>query len=1052
MPAANVLTIPPGVPFLPCFVAALLDGRVVQGFSKALGPLALAQATIYVPTRRAGGALAAEFLRTSPQTRLLLPRILPLGALEENEPALSFEAEASDGWAGEALPEAVDEITRRLELADLILAWAQAIRHAIVSVDPQGRRYYDERESFLVATTPADAWHLSVDLADLIDELIIEGVAWKRLDPLVLPEFDSYWRITLEFLGVAMRQWPQILADRRRVDRARRQEALIDTHIVRVRQGATRGPVIAIGSTGSHRATARLLASIAAAPQGAVVLPGLDQSLDPAAWAMIAGGAAQEESHASFTHPQAALRRLLGVLKITREDVVSLAEPSPSLWRRNRFVSEALRPAESTGEWLAFKKNTDASALADALAGVSLIEAQDEREEALALAIAMREALATAGLTAALITPDRNLARRVRAELHRWAIEAEDSAGERLAKSGIGVLAHLAILCVARNMASPDVSALLAHPLARLGLARENVERRAVNLEIAILRSPLTAQGLTQYFSGSLEKLIAAAKKEAESVYAHFAKARISEEDWLDIGDLLVRLKSGFTPLFEQGDAAPLSSWVAAHRQVIHSIASPAEEDAHEAWGALDALFDKLEGHTQSRMVFHAQSYGLFFASVAGEIVLNGARSSHPRCQILGLLEARLLDADVVLLGGLDETVWPPAARSDVFLNRPMREALGLMPPERKIGQTAHDFTQLMGKAKVILSRARKRDGAPTVASRFLQRMAALAGPAWEACQTRGMAYLQFARQIDGHGTKPRPLDRPQPQPKVELRPTTLSVTQIETLRRDPYALYAEKILGLKVLEPLGGEAGFAAFGNSVHASLESFVRSYPNGALPEAARERLCDLLRHNFSAQLADPDFFALHWPRLEKIVDFYLAFEAERRTGIDEISVESKGTIAIPLMDGSMFWLTARADRLELNKDKSLTIVDYKTGTPPGLDEIYVGFAPQLTLQAAIALHGGFDVAGEFESVSGLYVKLGGSSGGFARPVDFSKKDMDFQHRSESHYQDLIDLLNQFRDPQTPYPPRPFPKFAKRTSAYDHLARVKEWSRGGNEENGT
>jgi ATP-dependent helicase/nuclease subunit B len=125
-------------------------------------------------------------------------------------------------------------------------------------------------------------------------------------------------------------------------------------------------------------------------------------------------------------------------------------------------------------------------------------------------------------------------------------------------------------------------------------------------------------------------------------------------------------------------------------------------------------------------MTFDVESYGLFFAAVAREIILREATRAHPRLQILGLLEARLIDVDVILLGGLDETVWPPQARTDAFLNRPMRAALGLSPPERKLGQTAHDFAQAMGKGKVILSRARKRDGAPVVASRLLQRMAAL--------------------------------------------------------------------------------------------------------------------------------------------------------------------------------------------------------------------------------------------------------------------------------------------------------------------------------------
>ncbi|MGA7385058.1 MAG: double-strand break repair protein AddB, partial [Methylocella sp.] len=198
----RVFTIAPGAPFLKTFVAALLDGRVIEGFSSRAGPLEMAEATIYVPTRRAARALADEFSRSVNRSSVLLPRILPLGALEETETGLLFDETGLAGTYEPGLPEAMGEIARRMRLAGLILTWARALSHAIVSVDSQGKYEFDTHESFLVAATPADAWHLSGELANLIDELIIEDVAWKALDPLVLPEFDRYWRITLDFLNI----------------------------------------------------------------------------------------------------------------------------------------------------------------------------------------------------------------------------------------------------------------------------------------------------------------------------------------------------------------------------------------------------------------------------------------------------------------------------------------------------------------------------------------------------------------------------------------------------------------------------------------------------------------------------------------------------------------------------------------------------------------------------------------------------------------------------------------------------------------------------------
>ena len=1049
MRQANVFTIAPGAPFLKTFAISLLEGRVVEGFSKKLGPLAMAEATIYVPTRRAARALADELARAIGRPSMLLPRILPLGALEETETSLLFEEPGLGSAYEPGLPEAAGEIERRMLLAGLILDWARALRHAIVSVSAQGKLEFDTRESFLVGVTPADAWHLSGELANLIDELIIEEVAWERLDPLVLPEFDSYWRITLDFLNIAIKEWPRILAERGRVDKARRQVALIEAQSRRLQNGVLPGPVIAIGSTGSNRATARLLAAIARAPRGAVVLPGLDQDLDAAAWALIPDGSGQD-AEASYTHPQAALRRLLRILNMRRDDVVSLGESAPNLVIRGKFVSEALRPAESTGEWIDFLKSIDSNEIEAALLDVSLIEARDEREEALAIAIAMREVLETPCQTAALVTPNRSLARRVGAELLRWGVEAADSAGEPLGASPVGVLARLAIACAASKMAAAELTALFAHPWTRLGLPRSEILRLAALLETGLLRSSCAVSPLAGRIFDEPAALIAQARADANGHFAHPARQGISEKEWDDLHDLLVRLASPFAALLNLQGEHSLDRWVAAHRGAIDAIIGSGDAGVEsEDSEALDGLFDKLAETVSARMTFDVESYAHFFSVVAGEVILREEKHAYPRLQILGLLEARLIDADVFILGGLDETVWPPQAHSDAFLNRPMRAALGLTPPERKLGQTAHDFVQAMGRRKVILSHARKRDGAPTVASRFLQRMTALSGEKWEACRERGAFYRRLADKIDRPDFAAPISERPWPRPKVELRPKQLSVTQIEMLRRDPYAIYAERILQLKELDPLGGAIGGGEIGSAVHAALERFVNAYPSGPLPPGARATLRAFLREGLTLQLLDADFAVLMWPRLEKTIDFYLGFEAARRKTIKTIKTEVEGNLDIILADGSVFALTARADRIELNTDGSVTLVDYKTGTPPSNDEILFGFASQLTLEAAMCARNAFGLGGKTETIEALYLKLGGALGGKEKPVTFPKAN--FIDVAENHYHGLIALLDQFRDPATPYPPRPFPKFARRYNAYDHLARVKEWSRGGEAEGG-
>ncbi|HTZ68250.1 MAG TPA: PD-(D/E)XK nuclease family protein, partial [Roseiarcus sp.] len=416
------------------------------------------------------------------------------------------------------------------------------------------------------------------------------------------------------------------------------------------------------------------------------------------------------------------------------------------------------------------------------------------------------------------------------------------------------------------------------------------------------------------------------------------------------------------------------------------------------------------------------------------------ASGGHPRLMILGLLEARLLSFNCVLLAGLDETVWPPAVETDAFLNRPMRAALGLSAPERRIGQTAHDFVAALGAGEAILSRAKKRSGEPTVASRFLQRMAAAAGAeAMKAPEARGECYLALARALDRPaGLEPQ--RRPAPRPPVELRPKGLSVTRIETLRRDPYAIYAEYILRLKALE--GVERGIdpRETGMAWHAALQEFVEAYPSGALPANARERLLAIARACF-APLRDDPAFALHWPNIEKGLDFFLAFEREARGAVAQIWVERQGAIAVPLAGGEPFKLSARADRIDVLHSGGVRLIDYKSGAPPSAKEVKAGFSPQLTLEAAMLRQGGFEGLPSLDAEEAIYLKLGGAQGGEEKHA--GGKGENIGELAEQHFAGLQMLLGAFACEETPYLSRPFPKFAPRFSDYDHLARVKEWS---------
>jgi ATP-dependent helicase/nuclease subunit B len=1009
---------------------ALLAGELIPGFPSG-GPLDLARATIYVPTQRAGAALAREIVAASARTSLILPRIAPLGAFEPQTDFSGFEDSQTPRL--EAKP-AVGELTRRLTLARLTRAWGEALRGAIRRVDAHGRIAFDESEPPLVAASPAQAFALAGDLAALIDDMIIEGVAWERLDDLVADAFDPYWRITLDFLKIAVSAWPQWLAEHDLVDRATRAAQAVEREIEALGAGVSRGPTIIAGSTGTNRATARLIGAIARAPEGAVVLPDLDQRLDDDAWAMI--GADDESAGAVAGHPQAALRRLLAQIGVTREEVTQLGAPTPALSARARFLSEALRPAESTHFWRRKRDDLGEASISDALAEVTLIVADNENEEALALAVAMRSALETPGKTAALLTPDPAIGRRVAAELARWGIEIENSAGRALGDTAGGVFARLA-LAAARDFAPPSLAALLGHPLMRLGRAPDLLATEARALELSVLRAILPPRALDD-----IEAAFAAAHVAAKSRHAHPALRSLGIRDLRGAEALLRDLAAALAPLRALPPNAPLRDCLAAHRTALAALAAPGEAGAD--FDALDALFDEASEAAPDSFLLGLADYAALF-----DQLLAGQRAplepgGHPRLAILGLLEARLLSFDLTLLAGLDETVWPPAAETDAFLNRPMRAELGLSAPERRIGQTAHDFTAALGAREAVLSRAKKRGGSPTVGSRFLQRIGAVAGePAMARIEARGEHWLRLARALDRPDAS-MPIRRPEPRPKLDLRPKQLSVTRIEALRRDPYSIYAESILRLQPLAPIGAEAGPAEIGDVWHDALQKFTESLVVELSPEEARERLMAIARAAFAPLLADPAFHALRWPRIVEGLGAFLAFDTERRELARAIWVEKTGRLEIPLTDGSHFTLTARADRIEQLREGGAAVIDYKTGAPPGLAEVQVGFAPQLTLEAAMVERGGFAEIPPVPVIEAIYLKLGGVDGGFPRPLRF--KDAAFAEVVESHFSGLKQLLEQFAKESTPYLSRPHPKFAGRGADYDHLARVKEWSATG------
>lgn len=1029
----NIFNIPASVPFLPALIDALRAGRLVPGFPAGDDPLALAQATLYLPTRRACRLARDVFLERMHGDAAILPRIVALGDLDEDEIAFAQAATAELAEAALALPPALAGLERRLILAEIIAKWAASIA--------------PDQGSPLIANTPAAAIALADDLARLMDDMITRQVGWDNLDRLVPGDLDVYWQLSLDFLKFVHPRWHDILREHNAIEAAERRDQLIEAETRRL--AGSQAPVIAAGSTGSMPATARLLATIARLPHGAVVLPGLDTALDDAAWRAIAGddGGSGHDGLPAAGHAQFAMQALLSLMRIARTDVKQLAVPQPH--GRETLLSEALRPAATTELWQQRRGGADfARATQAALAGMSMIEAANPEEEALAIAVALREAVDRKDMRAALVTPDRALARRVVAALARWQVAVDDSGGDALADTGAGVFARLAAQCALGGLEPVPLLALLKHPLLRLGAAAGVHAAATATLERALLRGPRPSPG-----SPALAHALTVFRANRDGLHPSDPRRGLNDAALDAAAALIARLADALAPLERlQAGAFPLSQLAERHRQVIARLAAD-DAGAVAAFGHHDgvALADALETLIQSPaatgLAVARADYAELFHAVIGDRVVRRPETGGVRVHIYGPLEVRLQSIDRVVLGGLNEGSWPPETRSDPWLSRPMRRQLGLDPPERRIGLSAHDFAQALGAPEVILTRATKVAGAPTVNSRFVQRIAALAGDAWKDVRERGARYADYARALD-HPAEVRPALRPEPKPPRAARPRKLSVTAIEDWLRDPYTIYAKYILRLHPLDAVDTPPGARDRGTVIHGAIGDYTKLFA-AAPPADPMKELIELGERHF-APLADfPEARAFWWPRYERIAQWFAQWDRERRPTIEALHAEIRGELTFDA-GGSDFTLSGIADRIERRQDGTYVIVDYKTGLARTEKQVRTGLAPQLTLEAAILRAGKFPglAAGAVAEIAYVTLK-GGTPPGLHCPIDFKDGTPDSQ--AERALTRLQEIATKFADEATPYLSLVHPMWKTHYGDYDHLARVKEWSLTGGADEG-
>jgi ATP-dependent helicase/nuclease subunit B len=1051
----RVFTIPPGRPFLKTLTQALLDGSLIEGYRyDPEDPLSLAKVTVLVPTRRAARVLRSEFVDLLGGRSAILPNIRPLGETDDDNGYFDRDAPLLLDLAPP-----VSGTVMLLELARLILAWRNQLPEIVRSI---------HSDTPLVApASPADAVWLARALVELIEAAETEGCDWQNLNNLQSADFGSWWQLTLEFLKIATTFWPERLTELMRSSPARHRDAVLRAEAERLRRSGSDGPIIVAGSTGSIPAAAELIAAIAGRNNGVVVLPGLDQHMPEDDWSKLDDRSSTliAPNPAVRGHPQYGLAQLLRHMVVERTDIPALADAEPVLQDRAEILSRAMAPAEATDAWKSWRDDFATERVLAAFQDVSLIEAANEREEATAIAIALRLALdetdGTSESRVALITPDRALARRVMSELARFGIEADDSAGTPLTGTLAAMLTQIAAEACLRPGDPVPIVSLIKHPLARFGLSEEAVRRAADALEVIALRGGIRMLDLAE-----MDVLFEQGLRDHEAD-RHKPQWRlsVSSED-IELARLLARnITAAVEPLVSavvrSADGSSLThrftlaDWAERTGRVLEAVCIDDRQDLAALWGneggetLAQLLGQVLEADGQIE-ADGSQWVDILTALMAGQAVKPRAMR-HPRVFIFGTLEARLQNVDMMIIGGMNEGSWPGQTNNNPFLSRMMKTDIGLEPPERQTGQVAHDFQMACGTRKLIFTRALRQGSAPTVASRWLQRLMALGGPELEAAmKRRGQVFRRYADLID-QGDSQTPAQRPSPRPRLELQPRSFSFSEVGRFRRDPYATYARRILRLDAVEPFNQDPGAAERGTLYHRIVDRFVRE-DHDPLRLDAVDILCAITDEEFLREALPLHLDVVWRQRFYAVAAEFIEWERRRRPQMRRTLTEVRGNVVLEPVG---ITISGIADRIDLKGGGHADIIDYKTGLAPSVAQARSLLDPQLALEAAALIQGAFKPAGAVRPENLIYVRL--------RPgerfiVDQVNNELSGRGDNKKSAADLalqaVDELGRFvaalHSGERGYVSRLIP--AEQNSyggEYDHLARVAEWSTADTEE---
>lgn len=948
------------------FADALATG-LVSSFAGA--PLALANGRVLLPNNRAVRTLTEAFVRVS-GNGLVLPRLIAIGDPEIGERI---------GGALDPIGQS-DDVPPAIEAGERLILLANMLRR--------------EGES------AAETLRLAAELALTMDALAVEEIDPGCLRDAVADTGDlaAHWQHSFERFDDVLRRWPAILAKRGQVELAERRSRLLHALAKRWEDTSPDGFTIAAGITTSAPAIAAVLRSVSRLERGAVVLPAVpdERTLSTDEWDALGP---DEDGRGEETHPAYHLKRLLERIGVSRHEV--------GVWRwggraaspavRGRAIAHAMVAADFSDKW------NWLPAPERRLTGVQVAEFPDPASEAQAIAIALRQSVETPGQTAALVTPDRLLAARVSAHLARWGIEADDSAGQPLSSAPAGTLLLAIAAVMVEGVAPVPLLAVLKHPLVGgEGEARLGWLDRVRSLDLA-LRGPRPAPGLA-----SLDAHIASYAKEKKRAQA--------VTDWQT-------LRPAVEPFAAPFVAASLSQLAVQLRTHVDAIAGDAAWRGADGRMAAELLAELEQSPDASTFTVGPDDLLPILRQFMDAMPVRRPYGGHPRIFIWGLLEARLQKADLMILGGMNEGVWPTLPTPDPWLAPRIRRDLGLPGLEFRTGLAAHDFMSALGAPRVLLTRARRDSRSPTIASRFWLRLQAMTGG-----MTRNQRLERLARAVDA-SAEVVPVGRPKPAPPTDARPNRIAVTDLDRLKADPFAFYAKAVLRLRKEDPVDADQHAAWKGTAVHQVLQDWFDH--DAADPAKLMPRL--------EAMLADeaihPMLRALWGPRLREAVEWIAAQMA------DDLAAGRRPVLAEKFGEAAVAGVTlfGKVDRIDRLADGSLAIVDYKTGQAPRPKAVEEGFALQLGLLALIARAGGFPgIAGDIGAHE--YWSLAKKNGklGYRAQPDEADGPQAFHERAFAQFAAAAEayLLG-----TEPFVAKLNPAYAPYDD-YDQLMRLEEW----------